>query len=236
MEGSIWDPIVISYKNDQLQTVSPTTSHHFADGTETGWITPGEGVLVQDEGNQMAPVRDFAALDHLDSNHDGIISAQDQEWSALSLSIPGDGSRDTSISLDQAGVSSISLTSRPTFITENGNTVTAQSAVSLANGKQGLASDVSFGAVSASTVLTPGAAAPGLNASSLLSQDLTKNLGASLLQDFTRSGFSGNSPASFSDYRELPHRGASSLVFETGHTMQGVTLVTHQPAALFPRS
>ncbi|MFC0569986.1 hypothetical protein ACFFGI_06875, partial [Gluconobacter japonicus] len=147
-----------------------------------------------------------------------------------------DGSRDTSISLDQAGVSSISLTSRPTFITENGNTVTAQSAVSLANGKQGLASDVSFGRMSASTVRSPGTAAPGFNAPSLLSQDLTKSLGAPLLQDFTRSGFSGNSPASFSNYQELPHRGASSLVFETGHTMQGVTLVTHQPAALFPRS
>ncbi|KXV42448.1 hypothetical protein AD942_00065, partial [Gluconobacter japonicus] len=130
-EEDSWDPIVISYKNDQLHTVSSTASHHFTDGNETGWITPGEGVLVQGEGNQLAPVRDFAALDHLDSNHDGIISAQDQEWNALSLSIPGDGSRDTSISLDQAGVSSISLTSRPTFITENGNTVTAQSAVSL---------------------------------------------------------------------------------------------------------
>lgn len=185
-------------------------------------------------GSEDEPQR--AALDHLDSNHDGIISAQDQGWNALSLSIPDDDSTDTRISLDQAGVSSISLASRPNFITENGNTVTAQSAVSLANGKQGLASDVSFGSMSASTVRSPETGAHGLNAPSLLSQDLTKNLGASLLQDFTRSGFSGNSPASFSDYQELPHRGASSLVFETGHTMQGVSPGTHHPAPLFPHS
>ncbi len=117
---------------------------HQKDGfaEKTSWVSKEDGVLVIDKNNNgiidngseifgdnylkndgKKATSGFDALKDLDSNNDGIISAEDSEFNNIKI-LKGDGSL---ISLEEAGIVSINLNSNSVnTIDENGNILVSQ--------------------------------------------------------------------------------------------------------------
>jgi hypothetical protein len=120
--------------------------------TQTGWITPGEGLLLLNNGSgnlsqELLGAQSgdgFADLQALDSNGDGVINALDPAFSSLEVWVDqtacGQGEIET---LAQLGITSISLATTPVGGNINGNIVVSSSTVSGSSGASTI-SEVDF--------------------------------------------------------------------------------------------
>ncbi len=130
---------------------------------QTGWITAGEGFLVMAPAGSTA-VGDrsqmvssallpnlsngLAALAALDSDGDGVITNKDPIWSQLGVWIDSDGNGVCEpgevVSLDQLGITAITLTATAADTYNNGNTILATATFTYADGNIGSLADVLF--------------------------------------------------------------------------------------------
>lgn len=137
------DPLVLDLSGAgiQLSSVTQSSAHFDFTGsgfaTKTGWITPGEGLLVLD-GNPNASINvnelvgaqsgdGFADLGALDSDKNGVINASDPAFARLSVWVDanGNGQLDPGelVSLSSLGITSINLSATPSGKTIDGNTL-----------------------------------------------------------------------------------------------------------------
>ena len=159
------DPLIFDLAGTGLDFTPLATSPTFfaynpgLAAIQTGWMTPGEGMLVIDRhpaslqvtadeilggqsGNGLA---DLAALD---TNHDGVIDARDPGFAQLKLWIDanGDGITDPGelVSLTDAGISAIQLAAQPGQSTDvvNGTQITSTFSFTRINGTTGHAAEV----------------------------------------------------------------------------------------------
>src|SRR5262249_13367612 len=129
----------------------------------TGWAAAGQGILVYDpsggnitNGSQLFgtsmmlangsfSIGGFQGRAQFDSNSDGKIDANDPAWSALKVWVnsnaaPGSGQL---LSLDQGGISSISLSKTTTNTTDaQGNEILATGSFTWSTGAAGQMADV----------------------------------------------------------------------------------------------
>lgn len=142
------DPIVISFDSNQVTTTSAATgipSIHDGQLSTMGWITPGEGILMQvGSDDTLSAVKSFDSLATMDTNGDQRISSSDSSWSSLRLLTTDSHGVDKLITLSEAGVKDVSLIASPEYRYDNGNLISTQSVVDLKGGKYGMAADVTF--------------------------------------------------------------------------------------------
>ena len=142
------DPILVDLNGDgKIETTTVEDGINFdhqKDGfaEKTSWVSKEDGILAIDKNNNgiiddgseifgdnylkndgKKATSGFDALKDLDSNNDGIISAEDSEFNNIKI-LKGDGSL---ISLEEAGIVSINLNSNSVnTIDENGNILVSQ--------------------------------------------------------------------------------------------------------------
>ncbi len=142
------DPLLVDLNGDGvIGTTSVDNGAHFdhrVDGfaEKSAWVSDEDGVLVIDKnengiidngseifGNNYIKnsgslaKNGFDALKDLDSNNDGVISAEDAEFNNIKI-LKGNGEL---ISLEEAGITSINLSSTTkNTVDENGNTLVSQ--------------------------------------------------------------------------------------------------------------
>ena len=142
------DPILLDLNGDGVIGTTTLENGVYFDHQKDGfgelsaWVDENDGILVIDK-NGDGVINDggevfgdnyvksngnkassgFDALADLDSNGDGVISAEDSEFSNIKI-LKGDG---TLISLEEAGITSINLSSESVgSADENGNTLVSQ--------------------------------------------------------------------------------------------------------------
>lgn len=149
------DPVVISFESNRVSTTSASSgipSIHDGQLSTMGWITPGEGILMQlGSDHSLTAVKSFDSLSALDTDGDSQISRDDSSWSSLRLLTTDNLGVDKLITLNQAGVDDISLQASPEYKFDHGNLISAQSVVDLDGGKYGMAADVTFNDQSVNT-------------------------------------------------------------------------------------
>src|SRR5262249_53132752 len=136
----------------------------------TGWITPTEGILINDiHPDTNAVTADellgaysgdgFADLAALDSNGDGKIDANDAAFASLRVwrDANGNGVGDTGelITLAVAGITAINLNAQSARQNINGNVVTGTSTFVRADGTTATIAEVQFSTDSLYTQFTP---------------------------------------------------------------------------------
>lgn len=133
------------------------------DGTaeQTAWFGPRDGVLVRDlNGNGQVDgiqelfnnLNDENGFIHLartmDSNHDGNVDANDAGWNELKIWFDADGNATSGqgelVSLADAGVKSISVTTHDTAVYYEGATMPVASIVTMEDGSTRLVGDLFF--------------------------------------------------------------------------------------------
>lgn len=140
------DPIIIDLNNDGvLETTSIYNSIVYFDHENDGfaeassWVGKNDGILFSDNnsnnsldnGSELITSDNFTGFD---SNNDGIIDSNDENFGNIKI-IKGDG---TIMSLEDAGISSIGLTTTETDITdENGNKQFARGTYTKSDGTTG---------------------------------------------------------------------------------------------------
>jgi len=171
--GTGLSPIVIDLHHDGIELIRPEDSNVFMDlngdgqRERIGWAAPGDAVLVFDA-NQDARVdfdHEVSFIDHLpgartdleglaahDSNGDGLITSADNRWTDFGLfqDRNANGVQDAGefVSLDAAGLRSLSLTREGVSEMNQGNLVFGTSAVQWTDGSSTRAADVMFAAES----------------------------------------------------------------------------------------
>ncbi|MCV6615542.1 MAG: Ig-like domain-containing protein, partial [Cellvibrionaceae bacterium] len=182
-------PLVLDLDGDGTETLSLQSGVDFdidADGKldRTAWVGADDGLLVRDidgdgqidDGSELfgAATRSadggtaedgFAALAELDSNRDGVVDADDEQFGELQ--VWRDGNSDGRVqegellTMEQADVTSISLTAEVSDEQDNGNIIGLQSSYERSDGSSLSADDVWF-------AYEPGAEAGELDASDIL--------------------------------------------------------------------
>jgi hypothetical protein len=143
------DPLVLNLSGQSVQTEGRFHSAaHFdmqnnGKQVQTGWVTPGEGLLVLDPTD--APITSasqllagFNALDALDSNGDGVLNSSDAAWDQLRVWVDSSGTGQYQTgqlyTLDQLGITSINLNATAVNANSNGNTIEDQSTFTTTSG------------------------------------------------------------------------------------------------------
>jgi hypothetical protein len=145
------DPLVLDLAGTGLQFTALSNSSPAFDftgsgfATQTGWITPGEGLLLLDNGRGDTAVTadellgaasgdGFADLAALDANGDGLVDARDPAFANLKVWVDanGNGKLDAGelYTLGDLGITAISVAAAPSEQNINGNTVVGTSTVS----------------------------------------------------------------------------------------------------------
>jgi Ca2+-binding RTX toxin-like protein len=162
-------PVVLDLTGSGFQFQSLDTSNVFfqsdTDGWRhrTAWFSGGNGVLALDthgdgivhDSSQIAfqnlsttAQTDLQGLAALDTNHDGVIDKNDAQWNQLGAWVDAnqDGVCEAGEfkTLDQLGITSISLQSNNQFSVDNGVTVHGETTFTWANGTTGQAADVTL--------------------------------------------------------------------------------------------
>ena len=169
------DPLVINFGSGDFQLTSLASSQAHYDftgsgfATQTGWIAANEGILILDNGKGGSTVTPdellgaqsgdgFEDLAALDSNHDGVIDANDAAFSQLKVWVDQNlnGQLDSGElkSLSDLGITSISLSTTPTNLTVNGNQVVEQATITI-NGVAHTISEVEFSTNTSNTIYSP---------------------------------------------------------------------------------
>ena len=152
------DPLVLNLNGQSVQTSSLSGSsvqfdmQNNGQPVRTAWITSGEGFLVYDpSGNATSSsitqqdqlVSNFAALQSLASSVDGAasetLSASDPIWNDLKIWITdgATGQGAELMSLSQLGIASLNLNAEQVSVSNNGNTIVANSSFTFADGSTG---------------------------------------------------------------------------------------------------
>ena len=169
---SFSSPLILDLDQDGIETINYSQGVTFdinADGTEeqTGWVSADDALLVLDlnqdglinnaselfgehmlkaDGNKASD--GFDALTEYDANKDGVIDSEDQIFSQLQLWVDansdGISQTDELFSLEELGVSQLSLFSEQVSIDNNGNTTALEGYYIDADGNQQSLSDVWF--------------------------------------------------------------------------------------------
>ncbi|CAK0772189.1 hypothetical protein WCLP8_4830002 [uncultured Gammaproteobacteria bacterium] len=185
------DPLVLDLTGAGIDLSALTGSPAYFDFTgsgfarETGWVKPGEGLLVLDDGqggtatvnanNLLGALSGdaFQELAALDGNGDGVIDASDPGFATLRVwvDVGGDGQSAAGElhTLNELGIQSINLATTDSGARINGNTVVATASFTMVNsGNTGTVSrtiaEVNFATSSLLTVYQPPAGfhyAPG---------------------------------------------------------------------------
>ncbi|CAK0760405.1 serralysin [uncultured Gammaproteobacteria bacterium] len=185
-----YDPLVLDLSGAGISLSSFAGSAAYFDFTgsgfarETGWVKPGEGLLVLDDGHGGSTVtanellgalsgNAFQDLAALDANGDGVIDASDPEFTSLRVWVDTDGDGQSAAgelhTLSALGIQSINLTTTGSGATVNGNTVVATASFTMVNSEgTGTVSrtiaEVNFATSSLLTIYQPSAGfryAPG---------------------------------------------------------------------------
>ncbi|MEM7664100.1 MAG: calcium-binding protein, partial [Pseudomonadota bacterium] len=160
-----YDPLVVDLFGDgiELTRLEGSTTYFDLDGDgyaeRTGWVSPNDALLAIDR-NGDGIINDiselfgdentsgFADLALFDSDSNGIINDQDAAFSDLLLwrDVDGDGRSAPGelMSLDEAGLVSVSLDAAAVSETSGGNLITETATVSWGDGTQTAVSNVAF--------------------------------------------------------------------------------------------
>jgi len=164
------DPLIVDLSNDGLQLISlDISSTRFdidGDGyaENTAWVSPQDGILTIDlnhDGtinniteifseryNNGTAKSGIEALATLDSNHNGIISAADQQFNQIlvwqDLNQDGISQPDELKTLTQLGITSITLSGITTETLQDGNIIRTRSIFNRNDGTLGQIADVAF--------------------------------------------------------------------------------------------
>ncbi|MDD1780460.1 tandem-95 repeat protein [Enterovibrio sp. ZSDZ35] len=166
-------PIVLDLDGDGIETSdvteNPVAFDYNGDGTavNTGWVSGGDGLLVHDinkdgeinDGSELfgsnTELKDgtnaadgYEALAQHDTNADGVIDQNDAIYSELGVWVDKDmdGKTDEGelLSLEDAGVASISLAAQTSDDTQNNNLLGKTSTYTTLDGEERAAADVWF--------------------------------------------------------------------------------------------
>ncbi len=158
------DPLVIDLDRDgiELTSLSQSSAYFELDGDgfaeHTAWVRPDDGFLaIDDNGNGMiddlgelfgdATTSGFSELGGFDSNADGVVDSNDTRFAELLVWQDANSNGLTEAgelqTLVQAGITSISLTTRtPTETEIRGNEIRAEADITFSDGSQSTISDV----------------------------------------------------------------------------------------------
>ena len=138
------DPLILDLDGDGIETIAlaNSTTHFDFNGDgfaeRTGWAAPDDGILVIDDNNNGqvdgtaelfgSPTQDgFEVLETLDTNGDGRIDMQDEEFAKLRVwqDLDGDGTVDEGelSTLTEAGIAAIELTRQDVNGANNGHPI-----------------------------------------------------------------------------------------------------------------
>ena len=156
------DPLLIDLDGDGIETTRVENGVYFDQENDgfaelSAWVSSDDGVLAIDKNNNgtidngselfgdsyvksdgTIATSGFDALSDLDSNGDGQINSSDTSFDAIKI-LKGDG---TLLSLSDVGISSISLTSKKSVITDsNGNRQLTTGTYTKTDGSTGKISD-----------------------------------------------------------------------------------------------
>ncbi|MCD8213317.1 MAG: calcium-binding protein, partial [Campylobacter sp.] len=168
------DPLVLDLNNDGIQTINLQNSNTFFDlglnealnlknqslSNKTGWISKEDGFLVTDRNNDgkindisemfgNSKMDGFTALrNEFDSNKDGIINSNDENFNNLKIWIDGNSNgitdKDELKTLEELGIKSIDLGSKNTNYDNNGNKIVYTSNFTKQDGTTGAIANVNF--------------------------------------------------------------------------------------------
>ncbi|MBB4188574.1 hypothetical protein GGE07_005253 [Sinorhizobium terangae] len=159
------DPLILDLDGDGVELSSLVDSSvHFdydRDGfaEKTGWVSADDGILVIDANSNGSvddagelfgsPSQDgFAVLETLDSNRDGKIDAEDDAFAQLRVwrDLDQDGVSDEGelITLEEAGITSISLVRTDVTGTNNGHDIGFEAEFTRTDGTTGTAQTIYF--------------------------------------------------------------------------------------------
>jgi len=165
-------PIVLDLDGNGIQTLSVDAGVRFdmlasGQAVQTGWVGSGDGLLVMDR-NQDGAINDgaelfgsstglsdgtkavdgFQALAQLDTNHDGVISSADAQFSRLGVWIDGNADGVSGAgevkSLAQLNITQLSLNAQTGTDTNNGNLLGLTANYQTMDGVSHAAADVWF--------------------------------------------------------------------------------------------
>ena len=156
------DPILVDLNGDGIKTTTIQDGIYFDHGKDgfkesSAWVDENDGILVIDrngngvidngsevfgdnyvKSDNSKATSGFDALRDLDSNNDGIISADDESFGLIKI-LKGNGEL---ISLEEAGIVSIDLNNTSVgSVDENGNTLVSSSTFTKADGSVGSLGD-----------------------------------------------------------------------------------------------
>ncbi|WP_435277213.1 Ig-like domain-containing protein [Psychrobium sp. nBUS_13] len=165
-------PLILDLDGDGVETLSVQEGVKFdidADGDKdtTGWVGEDDGLLVRDinndgiinDGSELfgeetlkndgTKANDgYDALRDLDSNNDGVLNSDDDAYNELQVwqdrNSDGITQADEMMSLEDAGVSEISLASTTSSINDNGNIIGEQGSYTGIDGSENEMADVWF--------------------------------------------------------------------------------------------
>jgi hypothetical protein len=220
--GYEYDPVVLNLQGGNVQTASLIGSNVFFDVTgngqkvQTGWVTAGEGLLVYDPANtgvvtgDASLVTSFAQLEALDVNHTGVLNASDPGWAALKVWVDQSGtgvfSQGELYSLDQLGITSISLNTSAVNAQNNGNTILQTATFTFASGETSQIAAVGF------AVSGGGGTTDAVNGEVLTLSNSTVEIAASATATLTGTGnmiYAGKS-----DALTVPGNSGDAFVFQ----------------------
>jgi len=164
--------MVLDLNGDGINTLSYAEGvqfdlHETGKQVRTGWVTSGDGLLVLDRngdgvinnGGELfgssttlasgaKAATGYEALADLDSNADGVIDSTDAVFANMKVWVDGnaDGvSQGNELStLNDLGITKLSLAAQTTSIVDNGNVVGLTSSFETSNGQVGTMADVWF--------------------------------------------------------------------------------------------
>lgn len=147
------EAVLLNLHGGPVQTSDLATAAARFDITNTGtpvttaWATPGEGILVNLPAGQIDVrqgadlVKGYTALAMLDANHDGELDAKDAVWQQLKVWIDQQGGGQyvpgALYSLDQLGITGISLNADAPNLPDHGNRIVADASFTTRTGGQG---------------------------------------------------------------------------------------------------
>jgi len=165
-DGAGRDPLIFDLDGDGVQLLDIDAGVRFDmddDGVpdRTAWVGPDDAILVNDDGDgeitrhaEMFGSRVLGGISDLsryDSNSDGVITTEDDIWGDLQLwqdkNTDGESRRREFLSLESAGVTSISLTGDMMAETRGDSTIIGRSHATGAAGVVAHIFDVIFGYV-----------------------------------------------------------------------------------------
>jgi Ca2+-binding RTX toxin-like protein len=162
---SLTDPLVIDLSGNGVQLIPIAQSNAYFDlhdtgfAVHTGWVGPDTGLLVQDNnGNGKidnitelfgnSAMDGFSALKALDTNHDGVIDAQDPGFANLKVWVDANGNGVTDpgelYSLADLDITFITLTTQTVNQRTGGNVIAEIATYTRADGTTGQIAEAYF--------------------------------------------------------------------------------------------